>query len=222
MGTWETRSWFVAYICVPKLLQDKLEVCIWSLHLNSCVYELKREVMEVAMELFQTHFLGILLLWSIALLAVKCPCCNAELAPQVAEHHLQHILVSVFSLSLFLLGNWLLHSVSWWLQFTDKFLSTTSICECGNAVCCMWWRRQDVFWHRDWTRCGETFLCSTDHRQGKEDKETPKHRELLGYFERPQPWIFTLRLGIHSSDVRWVFPVKSDKGIIMDGAQVAS
>lgn len=43
--------------------------------------------MKVAMKSFQTRFSGILLLWSFAPLAVKCPCCNAELAPQAAKNH---------------------------------------------------------------------------------------------------------------------------------------
>lgn len=50
MGAWGTRSQIVAYVFPAAPVQVR------GLHLNSCAYELKREVLEVAMKLFQSHF----------------------------------------------------------------------------------------------------------------------------------------------------------------------
>lgn len=48
---------------------------------------------------------------------MKCPCCNAELTPQAAESHPQHIPVSLFSLSLF----------SWANDFCTLFLDDCNL-----------------------------------------------------------------------------------------------
>lgn len=71
---------------------------------------------------------------------------------------------SPFSLlPLFLMGKQLLRCFLW-LQPTEKFLGARSIWEWGNAACCVRWGEQDVFCHRDWPWCSETFLHSKDRQ----------------------------------------------------------
>lgn len=46
-----------------------------------------------------------------------------------------------------------------------------------------WRSKQDVFWHRDWTRCSEMFTHGKDCSQGRGNKESPEHSALL-----PHSW----------------------------------
>lgn len=147
MGAWGTRSQIVAYVFPAAPVQVR------GLHLNSCAYELKREVLEVAMKLFQTHFPTDLEYCSTGCEVPSLQCRAGTTGCREPSLVSLSVPISCEQTTFALLFLWtVIHREA---PQQHKYLRTGK-CSALHVM------RQGVFWLKDRTCCSDTFLRSKD------------------------------------------------------------